>query len=110
MAGRIDNVDLKAVVADAGGFGQDGDAAFAFEVIGIHDTLGNFFVFSKNTALAEESIHKRGLAVIDVRNNSYVSGRGDRHLELLWSHVFKGWLCGMHCHEFTLLRQTRVSE
>ena len=39
VAGRIDDVDLDAVVTHAGDFGEDGDAALAFQVVGIHDAV-----------------------------------------------------------------------
>ena len=41
VAGGVDDVDLDAVVADAGGLGENGDAALALQVVGIHDALGD---------------------------------------------------------------------
>ena len=41
VAGRVDDVDLDAVIADAGDLGEDGDAALALQVVGVHDALGH---------------------------------------------------------------------
>lgn len=40
VSGRVDDVDVRAVVLDARAFGEDGDTAFALEVVGVHHTLG----------------------------------------------------------------------
>ena len=70
----IDNVDLRTVKTDAGDLGEDGDAALAFEIVGIHHAFGDFFVGAEDAALPQHGVHKRGFAVIDVRNNSNISG------------------------------------
>jgi len=51
-----------------------GDAAFAFEIIGIHDALGNLLVLAEGMSLAQEEIHERGLAVVHVRNDGGCCG------------------------------------
>ena len=82
MAGRVDDVDLDVVIADAGGFGENGDAALALQVVRIHDALGDSFVFAENAALAEHGVDQRGLAVVDVRNDRHVADGGG-HSEFL---------------------------
>ena len=47
VAGRIDDVDLDAVIADAGDLGEDGDAALALQVVGIHHAVDDGFVVAK---------------------------------------------------------------
>ena len=42
VAGRVDDVDLDVVIADAGGFGENGDAALALQIVGVHDALGDY--------------------------------------------------------------------
>ena len=37
VAGGVDDVDLDALIVDGGVLGQDGDAALALQVIGVHD-------------------------------------------------------------------------
>ena len=75
VAGRVDDIDLHALVADAGDLGEDGDAALAFEVVGIHDALDVHFVFAEDAALVEHGVHQRGLAVIHVGDDGDVANR-----------------------------------
>ena len=79
VAGRIDDVDLDAVVADAGGLGENGDAALALQVVRVHDALGDFFVGAENAALPEHGVDQRGLAVVDVRDDGDVANLVVRH-------------------------------
>ena len=73
VAGGVDDVDLDVVIADAGGFGENGDAALALQVVGVHDALGDFFVVAENAALTEHGVDQGGLAVVDVRNDGDVT-------------------------------------
>ena len=41
VAGRVDDVDLHAAVGDGDVLGQDGDAALAFQVVGVEDLLAD---------------------------------------------------------------------
>ncbi len=99
VAGGVDDVDLDVVIVDAGGLGEDGDAALAFEVVGVHDALGDFFVFSENPALTEHGVDQGGLSVVYVRNYCDVTNGGVGHLYVgkpPLSHVGPGrlWLHG----------------
>ncbi len=76
VAGRVDDVDLDAVVADAGGLGQDGDAALALQVVGVHDAVADVLVGAENAALVEHGVDQRGLAVVDVRDDGDVAKVG----------------------------------
>ena len=73
VAGSVDDVDLDVAVDDAGGFGEDGDAALAFEVVGIHDAFGDIFVFAEDSALAKHGVDQSGLAMIDVGDDGDVA-------------------------------------
>jgi hypothetical protein len=57
MAGRVDDIDLHAFVAYAGDLGQDGDAALALQVVGVHNPLDVHFVFTEDAALVEHGVH-----------------------------------------------------
>ena len=70
MAGRIHDVDLDRVVENSGVFRQDGDAALTLQFVGIHDPVGHDFIGAKRSALAQHGVHQRGLAVVNVGNNS----------------------------------------
>ena len=78
MTGSIDDVNQGVLVTNGGVFGQDGDTAFSFEVIGIHDAGGYIFPFSKDSRLFEECIDEGGFPVVNVSNDSNVTDR-QRH-------------------------------
>ena len=73
MAGRIQNVELHAVVNDGGVFGKDGDASLSLQGVRIHHPLLHFFVGPKNAALFQHGIDQCGLAVIDVGDDGYIA-------------------------------------
>ena len=39
VAGGVDDIDLYVVIEDGGVFGQDGDAALALQLVGVHDAF-----------------------------------------------------------------------
>ncbi len=73
VAGGVDDVDLNALVVDGSVLGQYGDAALALQIIGVHHALGHLLIFAENAALLEHFVHQRGLAMIDVRDDGYIS-------------------------------------
>ena len=79
MAGGVHDVEAHALVGDAGLLGEDGDAALALEVHGVHDAVHDHLVDAEGTGLAEHGIHQGGLAVVDMRHDGDVAhvGSGD---------------------------------
>ena len=75
VAGRVHNVDARAVIGDGGVLGQDGDAAFALEFVGVHNPLHHGFTLAENAALPEHGVHQRGLAVVHMRDDGNVANR-----------------------------------
>ena len=75
VAGRVDDVDLVVVVVERGVLGEDGDAALALEVVGVHDALGDGFVGAEGAGLAQHGVDERGLAVVDVGDDGDVEDR-----------------------------------
>ena len=73
MARGVHNIDLRAFIMDGGVFGQDRDAAFPFQIVGIHHAVHHGLVFAVDTALLEHLIHQRRFAVVDVGNDSDIS-------------------------------------
>ncbi|MNL64886.1 hypothetical protein D3C87_1891510 [compost metagenome] len=73
MAGGVEDVDLVAFVLDGGVLGQDGDATLALQVTGVHDTVHHGFVRLEDATLAQQAVHQRGLAVVDVRDDRDVA-------------------------------------
>ena len=76
VAGRVDDVDLDAVVAHAGDLGEDGDAALALQVVGVHDALDVLLMCAEDAALVEHGVHQRGLAMIHVGDDGDIANVG----------------------------------
>ena len=75
VAGRVDDVDLHAVVVHAGGLGENGDAALSLQLVGVHHALHRMLVGAEQAALREHGVHQRGFAVIDVRDDGDIANR-----------------------------------
>ena len=73
VARRVDDVDRVAVPLDGRILGLDGDALFALEIHRVHDPLGDNLVVTECAALLQQLIHQRGLAVVHVSDNRYIS-------------------------------------
>jgi hypothetical protein len=61
------------VVIDRGVLGQDGDAPLLFQVVGVHDPLGQLLVGGEGAGLAEQLVHQGGLAMIDVGDDGDIA-------------------------------------
>jgi hypothetical protein len=61
------------VISDRSIFGQDGDAAFAFEVVGVHHALYEMGVLAEDSALAQHGVDQGGLAVVNMRDDGDVT-------------------------------------
>ncbi len=73
MSGRVDDIDTGAAVLDGAVLGEDGDAALALDVIGVHDPLAHLLMRFEGSGLFEQAIHQRRLAMVDVRDDCDVS-------------------------------------
>ncbi len=62
-----------AVPFDAGAFGQDGDAALALQIVGVHGALGHVLVLAHRAGLLEQLVHQRGLAMVDMGDDGDVA-------------------------------------
>ena len=80
VSGRVDDVYLHAFIMQSRVFGEYGDAAFAFQIAAVHDALFHVLVFAEDLVLLQKLIHKRGLAVIDVRDDGNVSDIRSLHI------------------------------
>src|SRR5439155_22057413 len=65
---RIHDLDLDAAVAHARDLGEDGDAALALQFVRIHHAVHYGFVLAENATLFEHGVHKRGFAMVYVRD------------------------------------------
>ena len=73
MAGRVDDVDAGVVPEDRGHLGQDGDAALALEIVGIHRALGHPLVLAEGAGLLQQPVDQGGLAMIDMGDDGDVA-------------------------------------
>ena len=73
VAGGVDDVDLDALIHAGAVLGQDGDAALALNIAGVHHALGHLLVGTERAGLFEHLIHQRRLAVVDVGDDRDVA-------------------------------------
>ena len=69
MARGVDDVDVRAAVADGAVLGEDRDAALALKVVRVHDPLLDVLVRGEGARLLQQLVDQRGLAVVDVGND-----------------------------------------
>ncbi len=86
VAGGVHDIDLDRLacfgVVQGNGcvFRQNGNAAFAFEIVRIHNPLFHVLVVTEGMRLAQESIHERSFAVVHVGDDGDVSEVSSYHL------------------------------
>ena len=85
MARRIYDIDLDSFVMDCRILGQDGDSALSFDIVGIHHTLHDFLIFTKDAALPQKLVHQRGLAMVNMGNNGNIPDVFPFDLHLLFT-------------------------
>ena len=77
VAGGVDDVDAGlarlAVPEHRGALGQDGDAALALLIVGVHGAFGVRLIGAERTRLGEQLIDQGGLAVVDVGDDGDVA-------------------------------------
>ena len=69
MARSIKDVNFGIAVHNGGVLGQNGNATFTFQIVGVHYAVFNVFVTTEDAALFEHSVYKSGFAVVNVSNN-----------------------------------------
>ena len=73
VARRIDDVDASAVPDHRRSLGQNGDAALALEIIGIHGALDHALVLAIRAGLLQQAVDQGSFAMVDVRDNGDVA-------------------------------------
>ena len=73
VAGRVDDVDPHVPPDDRGAFGEDRDAALAFELVRIERPLGDLLIGAKGAALAQHRVDQGRLAVVDMGDDRDVA-------------------------------------
>jgi hypothetical protein len=80
VAGRVDDVDPHALPDDRGAFGQDGDAALALEIVGVHRAFGDLLVGAESARLLQELVDQGGLPVVDMGDDGDVADIHGGHI------------------------------
>ena len=73
VAGGVDDVDAGVLPLHRGRLGQDGDAALALQIVGVHRALGDLLVVAEGAGLLQQTVDERGLAVVDVGDDGDVT-------------------------------------
>jgi hypothetical protein len=73
VAGRVDDVQLDAAVADGRVLGEDRDPLLTLQIHRVEHPVLDLLVLAKRPRLPQQGVHQRGLAVIDVRDNRDVA-------------------------------------
>ena len=73
VAGGVDDVDAGVLPDQRSGLGQDGDAPFALQVVGIQRPLGHPLVLAERAGLLQQAVDQGGLAVVDVGDNGDIA-------------------------------------
>src|SRR5678815_4500716 len=68
----VDDINLHAVVNDAGILGANRDPPFTFLVHRIHDAFAHVVDLAMHMGLPQKGVHECGLAVVHVRNDGDV--------------------------------------
>ena len=107
VSGRVDDVDAGAMPVDRGRLGQDGNAAFLFEVVGIHGALGDALVVAEGAGLFQELVDEGGFPMVDMRDDRdiaevHLSGLGSVAGSRPKSAAFFG--CAAHTRFFAIAK------
>jgi hypothetical protein len=73
VAGGVHDVDTGVFPFNAGGFREDGDTTFTFQVVAVHGTFGHSLVFTEGARLLQQLIHEGGFAVVNVGDDGDVA-------------------------------------
>src|SRR3546814_13578855 len=63
VARGVDDVDAVVLPANGGVLGQDGNAALALLIVGIHDAFDVAGAFAERAGLLQQTIHQSGVAI-----------------------------------------------
>src|SRR4029077_7739502 len=72
VAGRVDDVDVHALVVDGGVLGEDGDPALALEVVRVHELLRDVRRGGERAGGEQQLVDERRFTVIDVGDDREV--------------------------------------
>ncbi|MPN19886.1 hypothetical protein SDC9_167261 [bioreactor metagenome] len=82
MSWSVNNIDLnhlsRSRIWDGNGciFCQNGDTAFALQIVGVHNALLYLLVLAKNSCLLEQSVYQSCLAMINMGDDRHITNIG----------------------------------
>src|SRR6266571_1733733 len=82
VPGSVDDVDVRAPVADGAVLGEDGDAALALDVVRVHHPLLHVLMRGEGARLLQQLVDQRGLAVIDVGDDGDVAPGASHEMDV----------------------------
>jgi hypothetical protein len=77
---RVHDVDQVIVIVNRRVLGENRDAPLALELVRVHDPLGHALVRPEDSALVQQRVDERGLAVIDMGDDRDVAKGRVGHL------------------------------
>ncbi len=85
VAGSVHDIDFRVVIKERRVFRQDGDAAFALEIVRVHHALHDDLIVAEDAALVEHGVHQRGFSVVHVCDDGDIANL--RHGILAFSSI-----------------------
>ncbi|EJX06427.1 hypothetical protein EVA_05464 [gut metagenome] len=76
----VNDINVAAFVFNGTVLGQNGNAAFLFNITGVHHAFGNLLVVTEGTGTLQKTVNHRGLTVVNVGNDRNITDRS--------SHLF----------------------
>jgi hypothetical protein len=73
VAWGVNDVDVGALPTDSAVLGQNGNAAFTFNGVVVHDGVNDFFVSGKGTRLSQQLVDHGGFTVVNVGDDGNVA-------------------------------------
>ena len=73
VAGRIQNVDVRALPIDSAVLCQNGDAAFTLDGVVVHHGIDHFFVIGKCAGLTQQLIDHGGFTMVNVGDDGDIA-------------------------------------
>jgi hypothetical protein len=73
VAGGVDDVDAHVVPGHRRDLGENGDAALALDLVGIHRAVGDALLLAESARLGEKPVDQRRLAVVDMGNDGNIA-------------------------------------
>jgi len=68
-----DNVNACVVPNDGRTFGHNGNAAFFFQIVAVHGTVGHGLIFMERAGLTQKGFDQCGFAMVNVCDNGNVT-------------------------------------